>query len=403
MSTDLAERPAHVPEALVRDWDFHEPGEGWRDDVQAAYAALQRDNPEVFWTPRNGGHWVMTRTPEIVDAQMNPARYSYRHITLPVPPADHPVSIPLELDPPVHAEYRRPLMQALTPANVRGLEEKVRRIAIEAIEKVLPQGECEFVEDFAKVLPIHIFMDLVALPLEDIPMLLPIADSSVRARNLEERLNAQQAMGGYLYKWVMERRAKPGDDLLSMIVNTEVGGQRISDQEAVSYASLVLFGGLDTVAGMLGFVARFLAEHPEHRRRIRENLADSKFITGAIEELLRRHGIANTARIAVEDFTVGGVEIRKGDLILPPNQLVGLDDRVNEDPLTVNFDRKKPVHAVFGNGPHACPGAALARRELRIFLEEWLTRIPEFSINPGTKPVLGTGSVSGVLKLELVW
>lgn len=398
----LAARPENVPAELVFDFDIYAvPGSD--EDVQAAYAAIQQQTPDIFWTPRNGGHWVATRGEDILAMQRDYGHFSHRAIVLPPMPSGTLRQIPLELDPPEHPSYRRPLMQALTPAIVRELEDKVRRVAVETIERLRPLGECEFVEDFAKILPIHVFLDLVELPVTDKPILLPLAEEAVRGRDAETRGHAHEQVGIYLHKWVSERRENPGDDLLSKLVNVEIAGERIGLEEAISYASLVLFGGLDTVAGMLCFFARFLAMNPGHRRRLVERLDDQEFLTSAIEELLRRHGLANTARVISGDFAYKGIDFHEGDRILPANLFVGLDDRLNPDPLTVDFDRPSRVHAVFGNGPHACPGAILARRELRIFLEEWLPRIPDFEIKPGTRPVLATGMVNGVLRLELSW
>ncbi len=397
-----ASRPDHVPQNLVVDFDFlNLPGSD--KDVQAAYAAFQQSSPDIFWTPRNGGHWVATRAEDIIAMQRDTDTFSNRSVTLPPMPEGAPRQIPLEIDPPEHARYRRPLMQALTPGVVGELEEDVRQVAIDAIEALAPKGECEFIEDFAKVLPIHVFLKLVDLPVEDKDFLLPIAEKSVRAREIAQRVEAHQEMGAYLMKYVMERRENPKDDLLSKLVNVDLGGERISLDEALRYAILVLFGGLDTVAGMIGFVGAFLATHDDHRRQLVERLDDEKFLKSAIEELIRRHGIANTARVLTKDLTYKGVELKKGDRILPPNLLAGMDDRVNENPFEVNFEREKPVHAAFGNGAHACPGATLARRELRVFLQEWLSRIPDFHIKPGTKPHFETGQVNGVLRLDLVW
>lgn len=395
-------RPAHVPAGLIRDFDFYDvPGAG--EDVQAAYAAVQQSCPDIFWTPRNGGHWVATRGEDIIAMQRDYQHFSHQHIVLPPMPEGTPRQIPLEMDPPEHARYRRPLMQALMPAIVAELESKVRAVAVAAIERVRPQGQCEFIEDFAKVLPIHVFLELVELPLADKAILLPLAEDSVRGRDAETRLRAHQAMGGYLLDKVRARRERPGGDLLSKLVNVDLGGERISEAEAVAYATLVLFGGLDTVAGMIGFIARFLALSPSHRRTLVERLDDEAFLGRAIEELIRRHGLANTGRVIAQDLEYKGIAFRAGDRILPANLFVGLDDRLNDDPLVVDFDRERPVHAAFGNGPHACPGAVLARREIRIFLQEWLSRIPDFQIKPGTTPVLATGMVNGVLRLELTW
>ena len=399
---ELPPRPANVPEGLVREFNIYDvPGSA--EDIQAAYAAIQQSSPDIFWTPHNGGHWVATRGEDIMMMQRDYHRFSHSQIVLPPMPEGSPRQIPLEIDPPEHARYRRPLMQALMPAIVGELESKVREVAVEAIERLLPQGGCEFVEDFAKVLPIHVFMEMVDLPIADKDILLPIAERSVRGSTAEIRGQSQQEMGAYLFDKVVARREKPGDDLLSKLVNVDVGNGRISEMEAVNYASLVLFGGLDTVAGMLGFIAKFLALNPRHRRQLVDALDDEEFLRHAIEELIRRHGIANTGRVIARDFEHKGIHFRAGDRILPANLFVGLDDRLNEEPLVVDFHRANPVHAAFGNGPHACPGAILARREIRIFLQEWLSRIPEFSIKPGTTPVLATGMVNGVLRLDLVW
>lgn len=396
------ERPAHIPAELVRDFNLYDvPGSS--EDVQAAYAAVQQSSPDIFWTPHNGGHWVATRGDDIIAMQRDYKHFSNKHIVLPPMPESTPRQIPLEVDPPEHAAYRRPLMQSLMPAIVSELDSTVRNVAIRAIEELLPQGECEFIEDFAKVLPIHVFMELVNLPIEDKSILLPLAEDSVRGSTAEIRLAAHQGMGTYLLDKVQARRENPGDDLLSKLVNVDLGNGRISENEAVDYATLVLFGGLDTVAGMIGFIARFLALNPGHREQLVERLDDEAFLKQAIEELIRRHGLANTARVITEDFDYKGIAFRAGDRILPANLWVGMDDRLNENPLVVDFNREKPVHAAFGNGAHACPGALLARREIRIFLQEWLSRIPVLHIKPGTKPVLATGMVNGVLRLDLVW
>lgn len=395
-------KPDHVPQELVVDFDFISLP-GCEDDIQAGYQRFQQEYPDIFWTPHNGGHWVATRAEDIVFMQRNTDVFSSRMVTLPPFPEGTPPQLPLELDPPIHAQYRRPLMQFLTPTNVKHLEDNVRQIAIDQIEKLVPRGECEFIEDFAKVLPIHVFLDAVNLPREDKDILLPMAEDSVRSKSVEQRVSAQRAMGGYLAKWIAERREKPGDDLLSQLVNLEVNGERISIEEATSFSALVLFGGLDTVAGMIGLLGKFLAEHPDKRRELISRIDDKKFLRNAIEELIRRHGIANTARVLTQDFEHKGIWLKKGDHILPPNLLAGVDERANPDPLTVDFERKGGTHASFGNGPHACPGAGLARREIAVFLEEWLARIPEFQIKPGTKPVLATGQVNGILELHLAW
>lgn len=398
-----ADKPAHVPAERVIEFDmYHIPGA--HEDVQLAYRAIQQSAPEIFWTPYNGGHWVATRAEDIETMQRDHTRFSHQRIVIPKMPPEAPRQIPLEVDPPEHGGYRRPLMRALLPNVVNALEDKITGIAAGLIEGFQARGECEFIGEFASILPINVFLDLVDLPRGDRDYLLPLTEDSVRGSTIEARMAAHQAVANYLQKWIVERRERPGEDLLSQLVNAEIDGEKISHADATSFATLVLFGGLDTVASMLGFVARFLALNPDHRREIAARLDDEKFLKTAIEELLRRHGIANTARFITGDFEYKGLQFREGEMILPPNLLVGLDERKVDDPLKVDFSRPFPIpHSTFGNGPHTCPGAVLARRELKTFLQEWLRRIPDFEIKPGTRPVLATGMVNGVLRLELAW
>ena len=244
----LAPKPDHVPDALVYDFDMYDvPGSN--DDIQLAYRAVQQAAPDIFWTPRNGGHWVATRAEDIEAMQRDHEYFSHRKIVLPRMPEGTPRQIPLELDPPEHGAYRRPLMQALLPKVVNTLESKVRDVTVSLIEGLRDKGGCEFIADFAKVLPIVVFLDMVDLPREDRAYLLPIAEDSVRGRTAEIRGAAHRKVGEYLAQTVIARRENPGQDLISKLVSAPVDGHEMPLDNAISFATLVLFGGLDTVAG----------------------------------------------------------------------------------------------------------------------------------------------------------
>jgi len=161
------------------------------------------------------------------------------------------------------------------------------------------------------------------------------------------------------------------------------------------------FAGLDTVSSGMGFMARFLAESPAHRRQLVE---DPSLIPNAVEEMLRRFGVSTPSRQVSQDLEVAGVAMKAGDMVLMPVTLYGLDERVYPDPLSVDFRRKDASFSlVFGTGVHRCIGSFLARLELRIFLETWLERIPDFSIAPGQKPRARAGVVNSMLSLPLAW
>jgi len=227
------------------------------------------------------------------------------------------------------------------------------------------------------------------------------AENSVRTSDAEKRKATYTQIAQYLEGVINERRANPGDDMISALVLGQVEGRPLSGQELIGMATLLFVGGLDTVAGQLGFITAFLAEHPEHQRRLRENPA---LIPNAIEEFLRRHGMSNTVRLVTDDVEFKGLTFKKGDLVMVPISLHGMDPRRWEDPLEVKFDRADArTHDTFGKGPHRCAGAHLARAEIRIFLEEWLARIPEFRIKEGEAARYLSGGVNGVGALPLTW
>ena len=345
----------------------------------------------------------MTRAADVIPILRDAEHFSNRHITLPAMPEEMPRMLPTELDPPVHGRYRQPLVEGMLPAVINAMEAEIRAVAIDAIERLQPLGACEFIGDFARVVPIHVYFRLVDMPLDDKAYLLSIADKVNRGKSAEARMSGFNEMGRYIAKWVHKRREAPGTDLLSKVVTLEIDGQPISDAEAVNYATVILFGGLETVATMMGFFARTLAGNPEQRRRLIERIGDEDFVKAAVEELLRRHGIAIAARKVTRDFAYKQIPFRGGDMVLPMGPFVGLDARANPDPLKVDFDRDRAIATPFGAGRHACPGAVLARRELQIFLEEWLPRIPDFRIRPGSRPEFQTSTVNAITRLDLVW
>ena len=194
----------------------------------------------------------------------------------------------------------------------------------------------------------------------------------------------------------------PGEDVLSIVITSDINGRPPTRDEVFGMSTLLLFGGLDTVASQLGFIAMHLARNPQHRRELIETPA---LRARATEELIRRYGLPNTSRVLTQDYRYKDIEFRKGDMIQLPKCLYGLDERKNADPTTVDFHRKpsEVKHVAFGGGPHVCPGAVLARREIMVFMDEWLPMIPEFEIDTDKPLIMKSGPVNGVLALPLKW
>ena len=389
-------KPQNVPDDRVVDFDFYNLISD-DDDVHLAWKRLQ-DGPDIVWTPHNGGHWIFTRFEDIKTVQIDSAHFSMRSITAPYSATNMK---PINLDPPENGPYRRLIMPHFLPKQVDRLEGVARQTAIDLIDGFIGKGECDFIPDFAKVLPVVVFLGLINLPVSDRDCIQPYADRATRGTQ-EERAEAHRAMAVYLNEKLDERIDNPGDDLFGQIIKSEVNGAPITREDMMSVCLLLLFGGLDTVASMLGFVARFLAMHPDHCRQLSERINDSAFIRHAVKELIRRHGVANTCRVVTTDYQYKDVLLLEGDIVQAPNLFAGLDDRVVPDPLRVDFTRKFPIpHAAFGNGPHTCPGAVLARREIEVFIQEWLRRIPEFEMAGPAR--MASGAVNGVESLPLRW
>lgn len=389
----------HVPAELVVDFDAYRP---MKDDhfYHDPFARMQREVPDIFWSPYNGGHWVLTRRDYLAEVFADPARFTSTQgasVDKVRSPGD-PLLAPIELDPPEQQTFRKLFASAFTVTALREREKEARALAIELIEGLKPKGRCEFVTEFAQHLPIKIFMRMVDLPEEDRLELLPLANAQVAADGPKEEKLA--LLFQYAAKRVAERAANPGDDLISRIATSQIDGRPITLHEAVGVSTLLLIGGLDTVASMMGHIMHFLAGSPDHRRQLVENPGLS---TAAAEEFLRRFALTNPGRTVVRDMDFHGVDMRGGDKILLATPFGAVDPRDYDDPMRVDFTRKSNNKTTFGAGPHVCPGSMLARIEIKILLEEWLPRIPDFALDPQEAPRFRTGVNGSVEKLPLVW
>ena len=391
--------PVHVPADLVVDVDIYDlPGR--ERDPQLAWKALDRPGgPGLVWSPRNGGHWIATSGELILELQGDTERVSAKDLSVP-PGTTIYAMIPNQSDEPEHRHYRNIILPFLRPAPVKALAPEVRALAVKLIEGFRGSGRCEFMGEFARHLPMLIFLRLVDLPAEDREWLIAHADVMVRSGDPGKRFHAQKEIETYLRRWLDERRAAPGADMLSAILQGRVGDRPMNDAEIMGESMDVLFGGLDTVASMMGFIMRFLATHPSHRRQLTEN---PKLIPVALEEMLRRFGVASVARRVLIDITHQGVTMRQGDMVVLPTCLHGVDERIWDTPLEVDFARPRRTHGTFGTGVHACPGAPLARSEITIAIEEWLARIPDFSVSTDDVGEGLTGSVNALTGLQLEW
>ena len=390
--------PAHVPSDLVFDFDIYaDPRVG--DDVQASYAAAIEAAPDVFYTPRNGGHWMVKRLEAISEIVRDPEHFSAREMQIPRVP-NPPMFIPLSLDPPDNQLYRTVLMPHFSSKAIRELEPRIRAWAERIVDEVADAGGCDFVADVASRFPVSVFMELMGLPLPRLRELRELADEFFNAHEPEALEQTSTRILGLLGELIALRRAEPADDLVSYLVSAEPDGRRLSDDEILAMSFVLFLGGMDTVTNVTGFAFRQLADDPSLQARLAANADD---IPKFVDEALRAFGVINTPRLVVQDCERFGASFRAGDMVLCLLSVSGRDDRQNDDPSRFDIDRAKSAHLTFSTGPHLCIGHILARAEIRVLTEAWLRRVPAFHAAPGARQGFRIGTVTAIKALPLMW
>lgn len=393
-----APRPEHVPADRVRDFNVWAPP-GFQTDVHMAWRDLQISSPDVVWTPQNGGHWVALRADAIKAGFEDYERFSSHCILVPKTAGEAFQWKPVTLDPPEHAPYRVHLTTAFAPKSYQPYETRIRAIASALIKGIFPLGHCDFQKDFGEKLPIMVFMEIMALPLEDAWMLREWSDRLTR-RTDDDAEDVTRLFSDYLRPHVLARRGGDGTDTITALVNSRVKGEQISVEDAIILVTSALQAGLDTVANFLGYAFTHLARDHAFRQHLVEQ---PELIPEATNELLRRYSVVTIGRLVVQDTKLGGANLKAGDMIVLPTMLAGLDDRANSQPEEVRLGRASPVSVTFGGGAHRCPGERLARREIAIAIEEWLKIIPDFAVEPGFSVSFETGVVPVAQSIPLRW
>jgi cytochrome P450 len=387
--------PEHVPEELVTPHDIYAVP-GGDVDPQVAWKSFQGHGP-IVWSPLHGGFWIVTNGPDVSKFYRDADLLSSAKIQ--VPPLDGMPLLPVQADGDAHKQYRKTIESYFSAKNIADLEPHLRQDAIDLIDTIAAKNETDFVSDFARVYPLSVILRLIGLPLGDREYLYGLVQQIALQSDVDLRMAAFGELAGYLSKWIEQRIAEPADDAISHIAKATIDGRPYTREEMLGTVVLMCTAGLDTTTATMGFIMLHLARHPEDRQFIREN---PRKRLRAINELLRRYAVTSLARVARRDFDYGGVTVRKGDMVYLPIQLFNLDESLFPDPHKVDFSRP-PKHISFGNGPHSCVGANLARSELSILLEEWLERIPDFQLKDDDSVALRASQNCLVDKLVLTW
>ena len=323
--------------------------------------------------------------------------------------------IPLNVDPPNHSKYRKLLDPLFAPRRMDEQEEDITRRVNGYIDAFIDRGECNFTEEFAELLPSSVFLGLLGLPEDELRMFLRLRDGILHPEkhdpdallDPDKRVAVQQRTGTEIYDYfgalIDERTKTPTDDVMSRFLAAEVDGDRLSREDILDICFLFLIAGLDTVSDTLTCMYAFLAQHPAHRQQL---VGDPSLISNAVEELLRWESPVpfSVPRMATEDVVLpNGGTVKKGTGVTVLYGAANIDAAECPMPFEVDFTRESNRHVAFGGGVHRCLGSHLARRELRISLQEWHRRIPEYWLKPGHEDLEYPPGLRHVKDLTLAW
>lgn len=314
--------------------------------------------------------------------------------------------IPLEIDPPEHAKFRKLLDPLFAPRRVAELASSTRALVNTLIDEVIDIGECNFHQAIAEPLPSQVFLTMFGLPVERTAEFVELKDGIIRppAGSEDDQKDYRDRTGQRIYaalqEAVDEKKKDPQGDFISQFLEAEVDGHRLTENDVLDIGYLFFLAGLDTVTASLDCMLTHLAQNPEDRQRL---VDDPDLIPAALEELLRWESpVAGVIRVATQDTELSGCPIHRGDKVAVNIGSANTDERFWTDADRVDFDREVNKHIAFGGGVHRCLGSHLARMELRVCLEEWHKRVPSYQLKPGTSPEYSMG-LRSVDNLELTW
>jgi cytochrome P450 len=393
--------PDHVPPELVRQAGIIYSPEFLADPYKF-FAGMHEKFPPIFYDVGPFGNaWVLTKHEDALFALRHAEYFSNEDATpFPRDPEDYFYFIPIEVDPPEHRKYRNIVDPIVSPQGVLKLEERIRALANELIDDIIDKGECEFDEAFGRPLPVLVFLDLMGLPRDMCDTFVSWAMALLHSNDRAIMGQTLKTIGDYLKTAIADKKANPDDGLVSRIVHAEIDGKPISEKEAFGFATFLFIAGLDTVFATLNNMWLWLARNPERRQEIIDNPEN---INAQVEELLRVFSVTFSGRTVAQDVEIRGVQLKKGDKITSILPACNFDPDVFPNPTEVNFHRPKKIILAFTVGVHSCMGAHLARLEIKIALQEWLKRIPDFKVKPGAETIYRPGGVIGPESVPLVW
>ena len=401
--------PASAPtvdiDALYAAFDHLDPPLGSDTTPYAYYetvrdAAIASERP-VGWSEKHGGFWVVTGYPECEQIIRDVEAFSNTGVIFPKYAVTEPLML-AEQDEPEHMRSRRLVNLSFMPKNVANLSEAVKKATHELIDGFIANGHADVGRILADPVPAIVTALLLGFPPEDGPKFdyWTTALSHEFLNSRETALPKIAEMYAYFEANIERRKREPGDDILSQVINTEVDGQRLSHQELLGFSTVLLIGGIENSAKLIGSALWRLGWDVELRRRL---LADPSKMTGAVDEFLRYYSPGVIGRIVNRETTIAGCTMKPGQQLILDLPIANRDPRSFPHPDAFIIDRPRNNHLALGNGLHVCLGQHLIRMEARVVLQEFLSRIPEYRIDAGAPKAWTKGQVAGMSRVPIVF
>ncbi|WP_375481901.1 cytochrome P450 [uncultured Mycobacterium sp.] len=361
---------------------LHSP-DFYAGDPYPAYKQLRATSP-VCWNDVTE-FWALLKYEDIRFVSTNPALFSSMHgISIPDPAIQNPVQEGnlIFTDPPRHRQLRKLINSGFTRRQVAMLEPKIREIVCSILDTIEPGTPHEFAEEIAAPLPTRMIAELLGAPPEDWEQFRAWSDAATGNADPDIELDVFVAMGQlyeYFKKLIGQRRTEPRNDMLSVLINAEIGGERLSDDDLLNFSFLLLVAGNETTRNLIALGTLALIAHPDQCAKLVDN---APLIPGAVEEMLRfTSPVTHMARTATADIEIRGQHIRAGDTVVMLYGSANRDEEIfGDDGEEFDVTRSPNPHIAFGCGEHSCLGAQLARLEACVLFDELLHRYPRIEL-----------------------
>jgi cytochrome P450 len=378
-SSGPSEGACDLPGSWAEDFDLYAPG--YLADPYAIWADMRTECP-VARTERHGGGYLPSLHSDIIAVALDTGSFSSRagEVTGPVPAAGRELKLPpVTSDPPQHAADRRLLVPLFTKPAVAQYEELTRATAAGLIDGFARRGEVDAANEYARDIPVVVTARMLGLPAQDHERFHSWTVKMLKegAEDYRVRADAVHTIHDYFTQLVRSRSVQPGSGVFSFLLDKQGEDPSLTDERIVGMSFLMLIAGIDTTWSALGVMLWHLATHEEDRREL---AADRTRLPAAIDELLRLYAPVTIGRVVTSPAKLGNRELCPGDRVILPWAAANRDPEVFDDPDNFILGREHNRHLAFGVGIHRCLGAQLAQLEIRVALDEWLRRIPEFTL-----------------------